>query len=197
MLTTSIAPLMPHMAEDAWLNLPWKAEHKSVFEYGLQKLEYPPHMSDHWATVRRIKDDVNFAMEAARRGGVIGANNECEVVIHAPDADLEALIMGIVGDKSILEHPSPVSIADDLRFILIASSVKIVSTPAEVTSACGAEYTLGLVADQSESGIVVGVRKAPGSKCERCWFYSEDVGTHHGQDGVCPRCGFAASQHAH
>lgn len=55
----------------------------------------------------------------------------------------------------------------------------------QVSKACE-KYTLP-VAD-ADSKCFVGVKKAGGKKCERCWFYSDEVGTHEGLDHVCPRC---------
>ncbi len=37
-LLSSIAPILPHMAEDAWLNIPWKTEQQSVFQVALRAL---------------------------------------------------------------------------------------------------------------------------------------------------------------
>jgi len=194
MLTTAIAPLMPHMAEDAWLNIPWKVEKQSVFQHGWQALDYEQHEADKWATVREVRDDVNLAMEKARRGGVVGANMEAKVVIHCGDnEELKDLIAGSMQQDSILAYPSPVTVADDIRFILLASQVKIVDSADAVVDACGQDYTVG-TDGKTESGIVVGVTKAEGKKCERCWFYDESVGEHEGQDGVCPRCGHAAAE---
>ncbi len=31
-MLSCIAPILPHMAEDVWLNLPWKAPQDSVFQ---------------------------------------------------------------------------------------------------------------------------------------------------------------------
>ena len=36
--------------------------------------------------------------------------------------------------------------------------------------------------------VVVGVSRAPGKKCERCWNYSESVGEHPVHEGLCERC---------
>jgi isoleucyl-tRNA synthetase len=58
----------------------------------------------------------------------------------------------------------------------------------QVSKACE-KYTLP-VAD-ADSKCFVGVKKAGGHKCERCWFYSDEVGTHEGLDNVCPRCASA------
>ena len=47
-----------------------------------------------------------------------------------------------------------------------------------------------LPAKESESGVSLGVVRAKGKKCDRCWFYSESVGLD--QDAlysdICLRC---------
>jgi isoleucyl-tRNA synthetase len=42
------------------------------------------------------------------------------------------------------------------------------------------------VASEAEEGVVV----TPSShqKCERCWHYRADVGTHADHPGICGRC---------
>jgi len=37
-------------------------------------------------------------------------------------------------------------------------------------------------------GLVVGVEKARGGKCERCWIYEESVGSDANHPTVCARC---------
>ena len=37
-------------------------------------------------------------------------------------------------------------------------------------------------------GLKVQVTAAPGEKCERCWCYSEELGTHTGHPTICPKC---------
>ena len=37
----------------------------------------------------------------------------------------------------------------------------------------------------------MGVIKAIGMKCDRCWYYSETVGDDHDHPDVCPRCASA------
>ncbi|MDL2354769.1 MAG: isoleucine--tRNA ligase [Pseudomonadota bacterium] len=61
------------------------------------------------------------------------------------------------------------SLDDDLRFLFITSQAKAV----EVTS-------------EAQEAIAVTASQAP--KCERCWHYRADVGSHAGHDGLCSRC---------
>ena len=60
----------------------------------------------------------------------------------------------------------------DLRFLLIVSAVEI------KRAAAGNE----------EAGVRVDVQTAAGQKCERCWFYSTEVGKSERYPTVCERC---------
>jgi isoleucyl-tRNA synthetase len=61
------------------------------------------------------------------------------------------------------------SFGDELRFLLIVSAVEIVARPA----VDGAEVT---------------VARALGTKCERCWSYTDDVGSDREWPRACARC---------
>ena len=51
-----------------------------------------------------------------------------------------------------------------------------------------------LKADAGQSsnvyGVVVDVKKPGGSKCERCWNYSDTVGANEKHANLCERCSF-------
>ena len=61
------------------------------------------------------------------------------------------------------------SLADDLRFAMITSSAKVIKVATEV-----------------EQKIVVTASKY--TKCDRCWHYRADVGSHAEHPSVCGRC---------
>ncbi len=61
------------------------------------------------------------------------------------------------------------SLDDDLRFLFITSQAKAVE-----------------VASDADEAIAVAASTAP--KCERCWHYRADVGSHAGHEGLCSRC---------
>ena len=41
---------------------------------------------------------------------------------------------------------------------------------------------------ESESGLTIGVMRAQGTKCDRCWYYSDSVGEDHEHSDICLRC---------
>ncbi len=61
------------------------------------------------------------------------------------------------------------SLDDDLKFIFITSQANALE-----------------VATEADEGIVVAASSAP--KCERCWHYRADVGSHAEHTGLCTRC---------
>lgn len=68
---------------------------------------------------------------------------------------------------------------DRLRYLFLASQVELVDSPAGIKAA---EFS-------SESDQVsVGVVKAAGEKCDRCWNYSPTVGTIPENPEICDRC---------
>jgi isoleucyl-tRNA synthetase len=69
------------------------------------------------------------------------------------------------GDKFKLLN----SLGDDLRFILITS-----------------QATVTQVSSEAEEAVVVTPSAA--QKCERCWHYRSDVGSHTDHAGICGRC---------
>lgn len=40
----------------------------------------------------------------------------------------------------------------------------------------------------SESGCSVSVSRAPGHKCDRCWYHCTSVGSHDDHPALCSRC---------
>jgi isoleucyl-tRNA synthetase len=73
--------------------------------------------------------------------------------------------------RPVAEH-----FGSDLRFLLKVSEV-IEGDP-------GAES----LASESIPGLRVGVARAEGSKCPRCWNVERGVGTDEHYPQVCPRC---------
>ena len=79
--------------------------------------------------------------------------------------------------------------SDPLRYAFIVSSVELVRSEAEARAFAGAPE-FGASADLPTAGrVAVGVRRAGGSKCGRCWCYSPGVGGDAAHPTLCERCG--------
>jgi isoleucyl-tRNA synthetase len=64
------------------------------------------------------------------------------------------------------QYEALASLGDDLRFVLITSAARVTPGP----------------------GRVIRVTRSAHRKCERCWHYRADVGTHAAHPGLCGRC---------
>jgi isoleucyl-tRNA synthetase len=169
-----IAPVLCHMAEDIWQNLPYPVAETSVFERGW------PTAPDGWrqaqleAPMERIlelRSLVNRQLESCRSSGQLGASLEAQVQL-----ELEAGSTNTAEALSWLassSHPSVDNLAD---WLLVSGLEEGGAVPAE------------LLAEASENGLTVRIAKAEGQKCERCWHYESDIGQHSAHPSLCGRC---------
>lgn len=179
-LAVAIAPVLCHLAEDIWQFLPYKTPYKSVFESGWVKMKdewKKPELVDSWSKFRQIRNEVNKVMELARNGKLIGASLEAKVLLYVSDGELRKRLNSINPSDSLSGNR-----VDELRYLFLASQVELVDSLEAIASA---DY-------KSESDLVsVGVVKADGQKCERCWNYSTRVGEFPEAPTICERCNAA------
>ena len=167
-----LAPVMSFTADEIWASLPRiSGRPESVhLAYFPQAEEVTGRTGQ--ADTRRIRADF-------------------EVLFSVRDEALKAL--EIARQEKVIGRPEDATVTihaqddvcrllerykDDLRFLLIVSGVELVCEPP---------------GNGSASLRVIAV-KAPGGKCERCWFYSTQVGSSERYPTVCERCLAALSQ---
>lgn len=124
----SIAPILPHMAEDIWQNLPYDTATESVFESGWPKdlMEFPDHDVKQWDLVRSLRDDVNKMLELARNDKLVGASLDAAAVVYVPDEEIRNILNGLDGDRDLVSPPIKTNGVDELRTALMLSQVSIV-----------------------------------------------------------------------
>ncbi len=177
-LARAIAPVLCHMAEDIWQYLPYETPYKSVFESGWVKLEeqwHKPELSVLWQKLRGIRTEVNKVMEQARTEKMIGASLDAKVLLYVPDVELRKQLQALNPTDSLNDGNH----VDELRYLLLASQVELLDSPDALE---GLKYSF-----QSEA-LGVGVVKADGEKCDRCWNYSVHVGESSEHPTLCERC---------
>ena len=159
-LVVLMAPIVPHMSEDLWQNLPYSTNAESVFERGWpDKSSFHAHEEAYWERVRLIRNDVNKQIEIMRTAKEVGANAECQVFLHTEDTTLKAKLKAMEGDKKLLAQAEATNGMDDLRFVLLTSQVTVVDSPSDVTTKCD---IYNIASTDSESGLTIGVTKARG-----------------------------------
>lgn len=193
-LAKALAPILPHMAEDIWQNLPYEKSTESVFEGGwpVRLTQYAEHDADKWELVRQVRDDVNKLLEAARSDKLVGASLDAAAYLYIADDDKRRTLEGLVGDEHLVAPPVRTNGVDELRTALMLSQVHVVDSPVAIHSSCNEKY---VSKGETSSGCLVGVTKAVGKKCGRCWFYDADIGTHDDlpHSDICQRCNGAIS----
>ncbi|ARF48938.1 isoleucine--tRNA ligase [Pantoea stewartii] len=162
-----MAPVMSFTADEIWGYLPGdRAKYVFTEEWytGLFGLPENEALNDaYWAELLKVRGEVNKVIEQARSDKRIGGALEASVTLYA-DAELAAKLKAL---------------GNELRFVLLTSG-------AEVADYAQADAD----AQQSElvKGLKIGLHKAEGEKCPRCWHYTTDVGQNPEHAAVCGRC---------
>ncbi len=164
-LTRALAPVLSFTTEETWQamrkidgSLP-----ESVFLAEWPKedpLLSNPQLDARWDRILSIRGGFSRALEVARGKGLIGKSLEAEItVIEAP------------------EKVQPVILSaseEDWEMICIVSAFR--------KKPQGDEFDL--VFDDTETGMRIGIRKAGGTTCPRCWRISPCPDAR----DLCPRC---------
>jgi isoleucyl-tRNA synthetase len=214
--TLMLTPILPHLAEDVWLHRPYpgkEAEHTSIFQQGWkdQCEKFPNYENKKWELISKLKDDVNYCLELARRDDkYIGASQECQVKIYLQQGKEEEGEGEGEGQEEIQNdrkelidillqhqhrHQQNPNEMDDLKYVLIVSDIILVPSSPSSSSSSSSSSSLKYSVDakKSFSGLTVAIEKCNGHKCERCWFYCDTVGKGAVGD-LCSRCEKIVSQ---
>jgi len=105
-----------------------------------------------------VRAAVSRVLEQARSAGIIG---------HSLDARVEVERKGAPEAADLFTD-------EDLRVFSIVSGFRWVERIDD----------MAVVRDDEETGLRIGVDKARGEKCPRCWQYTEEGD----ENGLCPRC---------
>ncbi len=182
-LAKAIAPVLCHMAEDIWQNLPYKTPYQSVFESGwlhlAEQWTQSQELSQKWEELRKIRTGVNKVLEQARNDKMIGSSLEAKVLIYQPHNQLNEWLKALNTPES-LNHGNHV---DELRYLLLVSQVELRESEQDLATA---NYQAEI--DLTASKLKIEVVKADGEKCDRCWNYSTQVGKFTDEPTICERC---------
>lgn len=177
-LARAIAPVLCHTAEDIWQNIPYPTPHQSVFASGWIPEGNPwqdATLAQQWSQLRQVRGEVNKVLEQARSEKLIGASLEAKVLLYVPDTALREQLLQMNPTETLKEGLN----VDELRYLFLASQVELLDNPESVKNA---PYS-------SETELVtVGIVKAEGEKCDRCWNYSTKVGSFEDDPTICERC---------
>src|SRR5699024_4064778 len=111
-----------------------------------------------WNTFIKFRDEVKRALEVARNEEVVGKSLEAKVLI---------------GSNNNFDATTFLQQFSDLQQLIITSQAEVVDKVEN-----GESYQYGDIY----------IEHAHGEKCERCWNYSESLGSVDELDNLCPRC---------
>ena len=161
-----LAPILTFTTEEIWAAMPDYAGKEASIHLALfpeVKADYIDEaLGERWKTMTALRAEIAKAVENARKNKVIGHSLDAAVEIALP----EKL-------RKTMENRE-----EELRAWLIVSQVHIVEK----------ESIVEPFASKEIDGLFVGVGKALGQKCNRCWIYSEHLGTNPEHPTICERC---------
>jgi isoleucyl-tRNA synthetase len=162
-----MAPIMSFTADEIWALLPGERGEFVFTQFWFDGLESLPEQAGvlgngFWQQIIEVRDDVNKALEGARRDETIGGALQAEVTLYAAPALFNELT----------------KLGDELRFVLLTSKANVLplTDAPETALSCETE------------GLKVVVARSAGEKCERCWHHREDVGSDAAHPTICGRC---------
>jgi len=171
-LAVLISPVLCHMAEDIWQNIPYYTKEKSVFERGWPN--YPTSwkneaLNQHITNLRNLRVEINKAIEGCRTKQIIGAALETEVNYFPENSVIEDSLQWLkrFGNQEV----------DLYSDWLIISNFQVVSNLVQDS----------LITENNDLGKIQ-ILKAQGHKCDRCWHYQKEVVDGIQNTKLCKRC---------
>jgi isoleucyl-tRNA synthetase len=116
---------------------------------------------ERWDRIMKVRADVSKALELARVAKTIGHSLDAAVIITAP-----VELLGFLREY-----------LSELQSIFIVSKVTLADS---FSGECWISENI--------EGLKIQVAAAPGAKCERCWYYSEELGSDGEHPTICPKC---------
>ena len=163
-LTRLMVVVLPFTADEVWPLIPGRREDSVNLAHFPSGEGADDLVLSRWAELLDVRSMVAKALEEARAARQIGSSLEAQVSVRAPAP--------LVRTLQQYERQGP-PFPGNLASLFIVSKVAL------------AEGT---------SGVEVEVQRAGGRKCERCWVWSDKVGTFGVHPAVCERCAAVLSE---
>lgn len=168
-LVKLMAPILSFTAEEVWHHLPAKDQRESSVHLARLPQVNPDlvdeDLASRWETILEVRGEVTKALEIVRKEKKIGNSLEAQVDLYLPP-DLYRLVKDYASELATI-------------FIVSAAYIHPDSDPLD---------NHNVFTSQNMLGVSILVSPAPGQKCERCWIYSETVGSNQTYPTICQRC---------
>ncbi|MGO9795626.1 MAG: isoleucine--tRNA ligase [Terracidiphilus sp.] len=165
-LVRLVAPILSFTADEVWEHLPAVegreiSVHLALFPKPEEIFsENPTKLLDEWKRLFTVRDEVFGEIEMERKQGKIGKGLDAKVEIRAN-----------AGDAAFLNSFSKEALAEFFN----VSSVLILASH-------------GVNLDGTSAPPAASASQASGTKCNRCWRYTDDCSAYGIWENVCTRC---------
>ena len=165
-LVRMIAPILCFTADEIWQAMPHRDgdDAANIVLNTMPKVNpawaFAEEASSKWDKLIALRDDVNKALEEARKNKVIGKPLEAWVTVYADDET--AALLETVPD-------------DELAALCIVSKLRVIRGNGE-----------GMQGENLP--VQIAIERASGDKCERCWMYVDSIGQDSKHPTLCARC---------
>lgn len=165
-LVRMIAPILCFTADEIWQAMPHRDgdDAANIVLNAMPKANpawaFAEEASSKWDKLIALRDDVNKALEEARKNKVIGKPLEAWVTVYADDETADLL------------ETVP---ADELAALCIVSKLRVIRGNGE-----------GMQGENLP--VQIAIERASGDKCERCWMYVDSIGHDSKHPTLCARC---------
>ena len=157
------APILSFTADEIWEAMPGFTGESIFLEQWYEAWpDIEPVDDIRWDRVCAIREEVNQALEAARKAGTIGSSLAAHVTLYASES------------ADILLKP----FGDELRFVLITSGVTLLPLQDKPEH----------VVFNDALGLAIEVTSVDDAKCVRCWHRVPDIGQDAEHPELCTRC---------
>jgi len=167
MLAKALAPIAPFTADEIWRKLKRDDASESVHSALWPEARegcVDKSLEEKWEKLFALRPHIMKAIEEKRAKGAFGDSMEASVTLYIKDT----------GKYGYLHE-----FAKELAGVFLLSGFNLQDAPAGLPAKEGLSEVEGL-------GILV--EKADGSKCERCWCRSTEVGADAEHPSLCRRC---------
>jgi isoleucyl-tRNA synthetase len=174
-LVKLMAPILGFTAEEVWTNFPGSqgraaSVHLTSFPELIPDVALADDERLRWEKMLSLRQFVSKALEEARAQKHIGSSLEARVTIEAP--------------KEIVEWARATE--DPEGFFIVSQLETVVRDSARTWDSD----------EEMLSEVTVTVSRADGTKCSRCWMWTQDVGTDKNYPEICARCAGVMEENA-
>lgn len=164
-MTRLISPVLAYTSDEIWGEMPHHsgADAQNILFNTMPSatgVSVGDGFVSYWEKIHEIRDEVQKALETARKNKVIGAPLDSKVTLFC-----QGELYGFVK-----------AAAEDLKMVFICSCLEI------------NEEGDGEIKSEVIPELSITIAKADGEKCQRCWMYSDSVGKNEEQPCLCERC---------